>query len=223
MKHIDNLNNKNLNVQYLLELKSFELISLFLGNAEIEIDGEISGKLFSSADTTYLNLDTKIEQMRYWDGMELYFLSDFDLALSIMNGRSMNSFEDFFADIKVNSKRIFIGSEINDLKLELNFDHNNAQIDLSVVYGDMASIDLNGSLIINDGIVDVLFQKLHLKYEDFYLHNSDDIKFSYSNDKFVFDSFVLNNDGGKFDLSGQLSLRSGRLNFEINQTEYENY
>ena len=220
---IDNLNNKNLNVEYLLELKSFELISLFLGNAEIEIDGEISGKLFSSADTTYLNLDTKIDQMRYWDGLELYFLSDFDLALSIMNGPSLTSYEDFFADIKVNSKRIFIGSEINDLNLELSFDHNNVQINLSVIYGDMASIDLNGSLLINDGIVDVLFEKLHLKYEDFDLQNSDDIKFSYSDDRFIFDSFVLNNDGGKLDLSGQLSftgqedlaLKLSKLNMKI--------
>ena len=94
------LTNKNINVQYLLELKSFELISLFLGNAEIEIDGEISGKLFSSADTTFLILNTKIDQMRYWDGLDLYFLSDFDLALSMMNGPSLNSFDDFFAELK---------------------------------------------------------------------------------------------------------------------------
>jgi hypothetical protein len=140
-----------------------------------------------------------------------------------MNGPSLTSYEDFFADIKVNSKRIFIGSEINDLNLELSFDHNNVQINLSVIYGDMASIDLNGSLLINDGIVDVLFEKLHLKYEDFDLQNSDDIKFSYSDDRFIFDSFVLNNDGGKLDLSGQLSftgqedlaLKLSKLNMKI--------
>ncbi len=205
-KTSDNLVNKNLDVQYLLELKSFELISLFLGNAEIEIDGEITGKLFSSADTTFLNLETKINQMRYWDGLDLYFLSDFKLDLSMRNRPLLNSFEDFFADVKINSKRIFIGSEITDLNLELTFNKNNAQVDLSVVYDAWTSVDLNGSFIINDSTVDVLFNKLHLKYRDFDLQNSDDIIFSYSNDNFNFDSFALYNNGGKLDLNGQLSF-----------------
>jgi hypothetical protein len=217
------LANKNMNVQYLLELKSFELISLFLGNAEIEIDGEISGKLFSSADTTFLNLETKINQMRYWDGLELYFLSDFDLALSMTNGPSLNSFEDFFAELKVNSKRIFTGSEITDLHFGLNFNKNEAQVDLRTVYNEMTAVDLSGTFSVNDGIVEVLFKKLQLKYKDFELQNSDDVIFSYSNDNFNFDSFVLYNDGGKLDLKGQLSftgqedlaLKLSNLNLKI--------
>jgi hypothetical protein len=219
----DILANKNMNVQYLLELKSFELISLFLGNAEIEIDGEISGKLFSSADTTFLNLETKINQMRYWDGLELYFLSDFDLALSMTNGPSLNSFEDFFAELKVNSKRIFTGSEITDLHFGLNFNKNEAQVDLRTVYNEMTAVDLSGTFSVNDGIVEVLFKKLQLKYKDFELQNSDDVIFSYSNDNFNFDSFVLYNDGGKLDLKGQLSftgqedlaLKLSNLNLKI--------
>ncbi len=221
------LTNKNLNVQYLLELKSFELISLFLGNAEIEIDGEITGKLFSSADTTYLNLETKIDQMKYWDGLELYFLSDFNLELSMMNGSSLNSFEDFFAELKVDSKRIFIGREITDLNFELNFNNNDAQVDLSAVYDAMTSVDLSGSFSVNDGIVDVLFKELHLKYKNFELQNSDDISFSYSDDKFNFESFVLYNGGGKLDLKGQLSftgqedlaLNLSKLNLKILSTD----
>ena len=205
-KASDILANKNLNVQYLLELKSFELISLFLGNAEIEIDGEITGKLFSSADTTFLNLETKINQMRYWDGLELYFLSDFNLALSMMNGPSLYSFEDFSADVNISAGRIFMGSEINNLNFELKFDKNNAQIGLSAVYDVLTSVDLNGLFSINDSAVNVLFNKLQLKYKDFDLQNSEDIKFSYSSDSFNFESFTLYNDGGKLDLSGQLSF-----------------
>ena len=211
----DILSNKNMNVQYLLELKSFELLSLFLGNAEIEIDGEITGKLFSSADTTFLNLETKINQMRYWDGLELYFLSDFDLALSMMNGPSLNSFEDFFTELKVNSKRIFTGSEITDLHFGINFNKNDAQVDLSAVYNEMTAVDLSGSFSVDDGIVDVIFKELQLKYKDFELKNSDDIIFSYSNDNFNFESFVLYNDGGKLDLKGQLSF-TGQEDLALN-------
>ncbi|MCK7523729.1 MAG: hypothetical protein MZV64_41940 [Ignavibacteriales bacterium] len=198
--------NRNLNIQYLLELKSFELISLFLGNADIEVDGEITGKLFAAGDTTILTIDTEINQMKFWDGLELYYLSDFDFLINVNNRSSEDSFEGFLADMKVVANRIFIGSEISDLNFDFNFDGNDAQIDLSAIYETNTKLDLEGSLFINDGYVDVLFDKLFFKYYEFDLLNSGDIKFSYSNDNINFDSFVLAHNGGSIDLGGQLSF-----------------
>jgi len=198
--------SNNLDVEYLLELKSFELISLFLGNVELEIDGEIHGELFSSADTTFLNLYTDIKQLKYWDGSEIYFLHDFDFNLAMMNGPSLNSFDNFFADLKVNAQRIYIGTDITDLNFELNFDNNSADLKFSTLYDNSTGLDLNGKLVINDAEVNVLFSKLALKYENYELINDEDIIFSYSNDRFDFDSFTLYNDEGKLNLAGQLSL-----------------
>jgi len=221
------LANQNLDIQYLLELKSFELISLFMGNAEIEIDGEITGKLFSSADTTYLNLDTKINQLRYWNGLELYFLYDFNFQLAMMNGPSLESFDDFYADAKINAERIFLGSEITNLSFDLNFNNNRAVVDLSAVYDASTSVDLNGEFIVEDDIVDVTLNKLKLRYIDFYLENSDNVEFSYSNDQFFFNQFVLWNEKGKLDLNGQLSfegqedltLKLSNINLKIISTD----
>jgi hypothetical protein len=197
---------RNLNVQYLLELKSFELLSLFLGNAEIEVDGEILGKLIASGDTTILTLDTKINQMKYWDGLELFYLSEFDLYTKINNQSLVDSFEGFTADIEMDLKRIFVGSDISDLKFSLNFNQNNAQISMSAVYDEFTSLDFSGSLEVENGLVDVLFDRLFFKYYNFDLLNSGDIKFSYSNDKFIFNSFKLNHNSGLLDLNGELSL-----------------
>ncbi|OGU67781.1 MAG: hypothetical protein A2W30_06765 [Ignavibacteria bacterium RBG_16_36_9] len=198
--------NRSLNIQYLLELKSFELLSLFLGDAEIEVDGEITGKLLAAGDTTILTIDTKINQMKYWDGLELFYLSDFDFAMRMNNRSSADSFDGFMADMKVDAKRIFVGSEITDLSFDMNFDGSDAQIDLSAVYETDTRLDLEGSLFINDGFVDVLFDKLFFKYYGFDLHNSGDIRFSYSEDKINFDTLSLIHNGGKLDLGGQLSF-----------------
>jgi TamB, inner membrane protein subunit of TAM complex len=110
------------------------------------------------------------------------------------------------ADMKVVASRIFIGSEISDLNFHLNFNGTDAQIELSAVYDVDKKLDLAGSLFINDGYVDVLFERLLLKYYEFDLANSGDIKFSYSDDKINFDSFTLVHNGGKLDLNGQLSF-----------------
>ena len=214
--------SRHLDIQYLLELKSFELISLFLGNAEIEVDGEITGNLFAAGDTTILFLDTEINQMKYWDGLDLYYLSDFDFALKMNNSSLSDSFEGFYADMNVDAKRIFIGSEITDLSFDMNFDGNDAEMDLSAVYETDTRLDLEGSLFINNGFVDVLFDKLFFKYYEFDLMNSGDIKFSYSNDKINFESFALAHNGGMLDLGGQLSFTGNQdltlklKNFKLN-------
>ncbi|HSW55864.1 MAG TPA: hypothetical protein VLH59_12315 [Ignavibacteriaceae bacterium] len=198
--------NRNLNIQYLLELKSFELISLFLGNAEIEVDGEITGNLLAAGDTTILTLDTEITQMKYWDGLELFYLYDFDFAVKMNNTSLADSFEGFMFDMKIDAKRTFVGSEITDLTFDLNFDGNDAQINLSAIYETDTRLDLEGSLFMRDGFVDVLLNKLFFKYYEFDLRNSGDIKFSYSEDKINFDTLSLVHNGGKLNLGGQLSF-----------------
>ncbi len=197
---------RNLNIQYLLELKSFELLSLFMGDADIEVDGEVTGKLFASGDTTILSLNTEINQMKYWDGLELFYLSDFQFDMVMNNRTLIDSFDGFLADLKVNAKRIFIGSEITDLNFNLKFDGNDAQLDLHAVYDENIKLDMDGSLFIKDGYVDVLFEKLLFKYYEFDLNNSGDILFSYSNESFDFNSFSLAHNGGKLDLAGHLSF-----------------
>ena len=200
------LTGKDVNVQYLLELKSFELLSLFLGNSEIEVDGEISGRIFAANDSVSVTLDTKIEQMRYWNGRDLYYLSGFDLSLVIDDKISLNTFDNFISDIKINATRIFAGSEISDLNLDINFNDNYAQINLSAVYESLAALDLTGSFAVNNDDVEVLFKDFLFKYRDFDLRNEGDIEFSYSNSKFVFQSFTLVHNGGELDLSGEFSL-----------------
>jgi hypothetical protein len=213
-------NSRSVDIQYLLELKSFELLSLFLGNAEIEVDGEITGKLIAADDITKLTIDTKIDQMKYWDGLELYYLSDFDFSMSLNNRSSTESFDGFLAELKVEAERIFIGSEISDVIFNLNFDGSNAEIGLSAVYDTDTRLDLEGSLFINDGYVDVLFNKLFLKYFEFDLRNSDDIKFSYSNDKIDFNSFGLTHNGGRLELTGELSL-TGREDLTLQLSKFK--
>jgi len=200
------ITSRSLNVNYLIELKSFELLSLFLGNSEIEVDGELSGKIITSNDSISVVLNTKIDQMKYWDGTDLFYLSDFNLSLTMNDLISVSSFDDFLADLNVKAKRIIIGSEITDLNLDLNFKQNHAQLDLKALYEEFALLDLTGSFVVNDDDVDVLFNDLLIKYREFDLRNSGDVTFSYSNDQFNFNTFTLIHNGGKLDLSGKFSL-----------------
>jgi len=200
------LTNRNINADYLLELKSFELLSLFLGNSEIQVDGEISGRIFSSGDTILVTLQSEINQMRYWDGTDLYYLSGFNLSLEMKDRISVTTLDDLQVDLNVEAQRIFAGSDIQDLNFDLNFNNKRAEIDFSALVDEYSDIDLTGSLYINDEFVEVMFDKFLIKYKKLDLRNVGDVDFSYSNDKFKFNSFTLAHNGGKIDLNGELSL-----------------
>jgi hypothetical protein len=197
---------RNLNIQYLLELKSFELLSLFLGEAEIEIDGELTGKLFAANDSILVTLGTKINQMKYWDGTELFYLSDFNLSLLLTNKTSAYSFEEFTSDLKITAGRIFTGREITNINFDLSILHNKALLELNAVYDGSLAVDLDGSLLINDDFVDVDLNRLLMKFREFELRNSGDVKFTYSDDNFNFSAFKMVHNGGELDLIGRLSL-----------------
>ena len=209
---------KNLNVKYLLELKSFELLSLFLGNSEIEVDGEITGNIFAINDSVAVILDTKIKQLKYWDGVDLYFLSDFDLSV-LMNDRiSVTAFDAFNAVIKIDAKRIFAGKDITDLSFDLNFYRNKANYKLKTLYDEVVDIDLAGSFLVNDDHVEVLLTDFLFKYSDFDIHNKNDIQFSYSNSKLDFQSFQLNHNGGEINLNGEFAFSGNEdLSFKISK------
>jgi hypothetical protein len=212
------LASKNIDVKYLLELKSFELLSLFLSPSEIEVNGEISGNVFSMNDSVSVVIDTKITQLKYWDGLELFYLSDFDLSL-VMNDRiSVAAFDDFKADIKIDAKRIFVGSEITNLNFVMNFDNNYAQVNLSAVYDGLADLDLTGSILVNDNNVEVTFKKFLMKYRELDIQNKNNIEFSYSDNKFNFQAFTLVHNGGEVDLNGEFSLAGDEeLSLKINK------
>ncbi len=204
----ESITNRDIDADYLLELKSFELLSLFLGNSEIQVDGEITGKIFSSGDRISVTLESEIEQMRYWDGLELFYLYDFKLSLMMDDRISVSTFDDLKADINIEAGRIFIGSDIENFSFKMNLDQKRANIDFRTKYDEFSAIDLSGSFYVNDDILEILFDKVLLKHKDFDLQNSGDVDFSYSHDNFKFNSFTLVHNGGKIDLSGDLSLKN---------------
>ncbi|MCW8823765.1 MAG: hypothetical protein OQK63_06740, partial [Ignavibacteriaceae bacterium] len=212
------LASRNIDVKYLLELKSFELLSLFLGPSEIEVDGEISGNVFSANDSVSVVLDTKITQMKYWDGLELFYLSDFDMSLTMKDRIAVAAFDDFKADIKIDAKRIFVGSEITDLSFSMDFNNNYAEINLSAVYDGLTDLDLTGSILVNDNNVEVIFKNFLLKYRELDIRNKNDIQFSYSDNKFDFQAFKLVHNGGELNLNGEFSLTGDEeLSLQINK------
>jgi hypothetical protein len=153
-----------------------------------------------------MNLETKINQLKFWDGSELFYLSDFDLNMTIDDEVSQTSFEDFSANVDLTARRIFLGSEIRDLDFKLNMNQGLADINLNLLYQDFIKFSTQGKIDLTSNKVSITLDDLLTKYNQFDLRNSEKIIFNYSNDEFQISSFSLEHDNGTIELNGNYSF-----------------
>jgi molybdopterin-binding protein len=208
--------NRDFKINYLFEFKDFELLSLLLGDSEIDVDGELTGKFSVREDSISLGLETKINQFKFWNGSNLFYLSDFELNFIIEDKISQTSFEDFSADIDLYARRIFIGSEFRDLEFKLKMKQSLADLKLKILYEDFLTFSTRGNIDLTGSEVHVYLDDFFAKYNEFDLRNNNKIDFSFSNDEFLFNSFMLAHNTGIFDLKGNYSFtEQGDLNLSI--------
>ncbi len=202
------LSAHNFDVNYLIEFKDFQLLSLLLGGAEIDIDGELYGKFFLRQDSISLNLESDISQLKFWDGSDLFYLSGFNLFADIDDKISGTSFEDFYSKIRLSAKRVFIGSEFRNLEFDLNMAGEYADFGFSTSLNDYLFADAKGSIDLSESEVRIIFNKLLVNYNKFGLSNNGSIDFTYSNNEFNFNSFSLMHGSGTVNLSGNFSFKN---------------
>lgn len=220
----DVIANKEFNIDYLLEFKDFELLSLLLGDSEIDVDGELTGKFSVSQGSISLNLETKINQLKFWDGSDLFYLSDFDLSVKVDDKIRQTSFEDFSAKVDLAARRIFLGSEIRDLDFRLNMSNGLADLNLKLLYQDFLTFDTQGTIDLTGNAVTVSLDDLFAKYNQFDLQNRGTININYSNDEFQINSFVLAHNGGTIDLTGNYSFSDyGEINLSIKNIDGKDF
>ncbi|MBT8387138.1 MAG: translocation/assembly module TamB, partial [Ignavibacteria bacterium] len=209
----DNLSFE-IDLYYALEFKDFELLSLVLGGSEIEIDGELSGKLTTFTDSIAANLNTNLHYFKFWDGKELIYLSQLELESSFVNKLSSTNLTNLETDINLKAKKIFFGSEFENLSLDLDYKNNIAVIDLNVVIEKLIRTKFDGIININGDMVSVVLDDLLFRYNDYNLVNRKKIDVSYSKNQFNFNQFNLAHNNGEIILSGMLSTE-GKQDFNL--------
>ncbi len=192
--------NPDIDLYYALEFKDFELLSLFLGNAEIEIDGELTGKINTYPDSIYVSLNTNLDYFKFWDGNELIYLSQLDLEFLFSDILSATDLTSVITDIKLKARKIFLGSDFDNLMLNFEYKNHSAIVDFYVVIGELFKTKLNGELDIRGEKASFTMDKLFLSYNKFNLINKGKLDIVYSNQDITFNRFVLTHNNGEMNL-----------------------
>ena len=202
-------------MDYVIEFKDFQLLSLFLGGMHLELDGDVQGKLEETADSLNFTCNTNLDYLKYWGKKDVFFLSKLNLNLALHNDLGQISLSQLNADVNLSIERIFTGNDIKDLNLGLNVRDDSAEVNFSANIEDYIKADVDSRMHFVDNGVDITFDTLSAVYNKFNLENRKPIIVEYSPDSVRFRKFELFHKNGSIAIDGMLQ-RNGSQDLTIN-------
>ncbi|MDR3611128.1 MAG: hypothetical protein P4L27_11240, partial [Ignavibacteriaceae bacterium] len=206
-------------MKYLIEFKDFALLSLFLGHAQIEINGEMSGELRDTKDSTCFSYSTSIDYIKYHNNDDVFFLSKLNLDINVANDHKVEKLENLLASLHLRTDRVFAGADIQDILLDINLKNKIANFKFYSAV-ENSYVKLNGDIDISTNIAKMLFDTLDLNYKGFVLRNKQKTEIDYAKNDINFKNFTLFRDSSELNINGTLSryyyqnLNVSLLNFK---------
>ncbi len=205
---------KKTRMDYVIEFKDFQLLSLFLGGKQLELDGDVQGKLEETADSLNFTFKTTLDYLKYWGKNDVFFLSKLNLDLALHNDLGSISLSQLNADVDLSIERIFTGSDIKDLHLGLSMQDDSAALQFSANVENYLTADIDSRMQFVEGGVNISFDTLSASYNKFKLINRSPVNIAYSPDQIKFNDFKLFHHNGSISIDGALQ-RNGNQDLKL--------
>lgn len=206
-------------LEYTIEFKDFNLLSVFLGKNQLEVDGNLNGEIINTLDSVYVNVNSNLDYVKYWGEEGIFFLSDLALKMNVSNALNSTSINDITSNINFSTKRIFMGSEIKNVILDLDLNSSVTDINFSANYEDYARAKILGELNFQNNSIKTNLDSLILSYKNYTIRNKENVDVTYSQNEISFNDFVLSRNDAELNIKGSL-LRSGNQDLNINLNNF---
>ena len=211
---------ERVSIIYLVDLKDFGIITPFLDDKRLEIDGDLSGNLVYDDDSIFVTLNSSLNYVKYWGKSDVYFLSKLNLDLEFVNSFLVGSTEDVDLDLKMKTNRIFAGTDLNDVSLDLKMRNNIANISFTSKLEDYASARIICLADLRSSTIDLNVDTLHLVYKGFDIKNKEKLSLLFAENRIDFNKFKLFHSNGEISAIGFLAANENQnLKLKINNLQ----
>ena len=209
--------NQDNNFNFNIKLKEFNLVSIFLKNDQLYINGEINGRIYNNADSVDVKVNTDLGYIKFLGQSDVFFLSGLNLGIDFSNSFNADKLSDISSAINLNTKRVFTGSDIHNFIFNLSFANNIADINFSARLEDYLRARMKGKLDLSGDRISVYLDSLGVAYNNFNLSNKGNISGAIAKDEIKFNNFVMTKDSSEINVKGNL-YRYGDQNLLVKLT-----
>ena len=233
-KVINPISNDNL--RFSVKFKKFNLQAPFIGEDNINISGLLNGRITNKKDSINLLINSKLDYVKIWGKAGVYFLSDLSLNINLLNNFRLTYLSNLSANINLDTKRIFTGSDIKNIKLNYILKDGIGSLYFNSNIENKLKVELSGKTFFNNLTSILILNKLSLKFKKYLVRNEGNIDISYSKGEVQFKQFQLSHGKGKIKILGllnkngnhQLQLSVNKINLEditnniLNEEQFKN-
>ncbi len=206
---------ENVSVKYKINLKDFRLLSLFLNQNHLELNGNLEGNLNTDSSGLNISLTSDINYVKFWNQKDVFFLSNLNINSNFNKALNSDSIKDIAFNLDAKCDRIFVGKNIRDLALSLKVKNEESFLNFSGKFEDYASANFSGKADFSSNNLKLNLDSLRMSYNNFVLNNAQPVIADISESSINLDNFNLfNKDGTTLQVSGNL-LKSGNQNMTI--------
>ncbi len=196
--------NEDISFKYDFVFKDFETISKFLGLKKLDIAGEGSGDISNTTESFRINSDFNIDYFVNVIDTSVIYLSDLKTNFSFSRNNRLNEFNNLFGSISLNTDRVYLGRNIDDISTDLIFNKGKLFFNAGAKLDTNISFETDGTLQVNPDYDDIVFENLFLTYNNQEFYNEEIVSLKISKDLYKIDNFNLYSGSASLSLSGTL-------------------
>lgn len=197
--------NSNTFVEYFVDLKDFGIISPFLQNRRLEIDGSIKGNINFNSKGIEISCISSFNYLKYWGGDDVFFIAKFFADLSVKNDFNVSSTKDIYVNLEANVNRIFAGTDIYNSFVSFKFADDKALLRLGANLENYASAKFIALAELKESTINFEIDTLEADYKGFDLKNREKINVLFSAKRIEVSTFNLFHDEGLISAEGFLA------------------
>lgn len=180
---------KDFALEYLLDFK--ESMNLTLGEGQLNLEGQIDGKMQSSNDSLIVSLNSKIDYLKYLNDEDVIFLVNANLNSVLANHLIDGYGGSVLASAKFDAERLYTGGNIYNIKSSFSLEENDLIFSFDGQYEQDIFATLKATALFDQEKLKINVDTLNVNYNKFNIKNEQDLKFTYADETIIFDEFEL--------------------------------
>ncbi len=212
---------EDISLDYLVDFKDF--LTLKLGDSELEIDGSIVGNIVTTQDSILFSSTVDLNYFKFWNNVDLYFLTRTKLDITLWNKIQSGSLEDFSVFLFFRANRLYAGSNFYNIGFRTTIENNNVSLNFNTQMEDYLNLKLQGSLNVDEDLQRLVaqFDSIKINYNNLKIKNSEKVVINYKDSDFNFENVNLSLADGIFNLTGNFGFEGeGLVNFYAKDLEW---
>jgi hypothetical protein len=215
------LQYETINLDYLVDFKDF--LTIRFNNSEVEIDGSISGQIFADEDSIDFNSTLDINYFKYWDNVNLFFLTRTVFDIDLWNKIEDGFIEDLSASVFFRSNRLYAGTNLYDIAFRTELTSDSVALSFNTKLENELELKLKSNIQVDNEleILTAIIDPMIINYNDLNIVNFEQIIIGYNDSKINFNNFKIAIADGLFSLSGDVGLEEyGVLKMQAKDIEW---